>query len=477
MRQFALASLLIGYTQGLICFECDNAPNMEACKAQKRARQCNDNEKSCQQEIRSWGIGGKYKSISQRCKQKHACVNNHVQNPRAAWVETQCQPFTHPENSVCRCCCTGWDYCNGKEYAGCHGLKAAQEVYDEEQLEMAKTTIAPVTTKSESDENELTTTNNPSNNPTMPGLPTVEPTIDFAMMTPPGQAQPTCEWTQWTEWDKCSETCGGGQRNRYRNPIGGEMGSPGCEGYSEGFEYCATQDCEEKQCNDNYVDVCFLLPVSNSTTNQELRLMKTFVKDCKAHIGDFGNEDLQFCVYQYNSEVQEVVSLSDSSVMNTQQFKNALDRMTPLDGAGHDIGKAIDSINQNGFDQSSGWRMNDQIPSILVVLTDFIDDDSFYKNVVDVHNKAYRVVGVGIGENVNKNYLSSIVSKPTDENLFHVDTYEKLEDIVDEVGYDICQVDYWRDDACMFENGGCAYGETCFVQYNGRQCYEKVFTF
>jgi hypothetical protein len=73
--------------------------------------------------------------------------------------------------------------------------------------------------------------------------------------------------------------------------------------------------------------------------------------------------------------------------MNTQQFKNALDRMTPLDGAGHDIGKAIDSINQNGFDQSSGWRMNDQIPSILVVLTDFIDDDSFYKNVVDVHSK------------------------------------------------------------------------------------------
>lgn len=41
---------------------------------------------------------------------------------------------------------------------------------------------------------------------------------------------------------------------------------------------------------------------------------------------------------------------------------------------------------------------------------------------------------------MNKNYLSSIVSKPTDENLFHVDTYEKLEDIVDEVGYDICQV-------------------------------------
>jgi hypothetical protein len=52
---------------------------------------------------------------------RHACVNNHIQNPRAAWKDTQCQPFTHPENSVCRCCCD-WNYCNGKEYAGCRGL-------------------------------------------------------------------------------------------------------------------------------------------------------------------------------------------------------------------------------------------------------------------------------------------------------------------------------------------------------------------
>ena len=67
---------------------------MDECKAQKRARECNENENTCQQEIRTWGIGGIYKSITQRCKQKHACVNNHIQNPRAAWKETQCQPLS-----------------------------------------------------------------------------------------------------------------------------------------------------------------------------------------------------------------------------------------------------------------------------------------------------------------------------------------------------------------------------------------------
>jgi len=189
---------------------------MEDCKAQRRARKCNDNEQSCQQEIRSWGEGGKYKSISQKCKQKHACVNNHVQNPRAAWKKTQCQPFTHPENSVCRCCCSGWNYCNGKEYAGCKGLAAAKEEYEKTlgvtSTEVATTTPAPQTAV--------------SLGPTVPGVTDEPVTIDMLTMLP------QCSWSEWTEWDKCSETCGGGQRNRYRNPVGGTVGSPGCEGRS-----------------------------------------------------------------------------------------------------------------------------------------------------------------------------------------------------------------------------------------------------
>ena len=52
-----------------------------------------------------------------------------------------------------------------------------------------------------------------------------------------GQTEPECEWAGWSEWDKCSETCGGGQRNRYRAPIGGNIDDPGCEGLNE--EVCS----------------------------------------------------------------------------------------------------------------------------------------------------------------------------------------------------------------------------------------------
>ena len=40
-----------------------------------------------------------------------ACNNNRIQNDRAAWVPTQCNPVFFA-NSVCRCCCSNDDGCN-----------------------------------------------------------------------------------------------------------------------------------------------------------------------------------------------------------------------------------------------------------------------------------------------------------------------------------------------------------------------------
>ena len=55
-------------------------------------------------------------------------------------------------------------------------------------------------------------------------------------------------------------------------------------------------------------------------------------------------------------------------------------------------------------------------------------------------DKAYRVVAVGIGSDVDNSSLSSIASLPSDENVFTVADFSGLSDVVDEVGYDICQV-------------------------------------
>ena len=41
-------------------------------------------------------------------------MNNSIQNDRAAWIPSQCNPL-NPFNSVCRCCCDDKDGCNEED--------------------------------------------------------------------------------------------------------------------------------------------------------------------------------------------------------------------------------------------------------------------------------------------------------------------------------------------------------------------------
>ena len=68
-------------------------------------------------------------------------------------------------------------------------------------------------------------------------------------------------------------------------------------------------------------------------------------------------------------------------------FRSALDDMSPLAGVGSDLSNAMSAIVDDGFAESNGWRRNDQIPSVLVVLTDSLTDDSHYQSLVQVHSK------------------------------------------------------------------------------------------
>ena len=97
----------------------------------------------------------------------------------------------------------------------------------DESRDQAVTTVAPDTTDDTEDANNPSNQGPSSDENTGPNEP------GFGIMMPGGPEEPSCSWADWTEWDKCSETCGGGQRNRYRAPIGGNINDAGCEGLSE----------------------------------------------------------------------------------------------------------------------------------------------------------------------------------------------------------------------------------------------------
>ncbi|XP_039256621.2 P-selectin-like [Styela clava] len=104
-----LLSLFAAPLSALKCLECSGVSSDEECRAKGKIRQCRFNEDACEIELRRHEGWGHTLKIYKHCKQSKACDDNHVQNPRAAWMPSQCNPESF--NSVCRCCCYE-DECN-----------------------------------------------------------------------------------------------------------------------------------------------------------------------------------------------------------------------------------------------------------------------------------------------------------------------------------------------------------------------------
>ena len=61
-------------------------------------------------------------------------------------------------------------------------------------------------------------------------------------------------------------------------------------------------------------------------------------------------------------------------------------------------------------------------------------------NLTRILDKTFRVVAVGIGDNVDESALNLMASLPSDDNTHKISSWDNLPDIAQEVAYDVCQV-------------------------------------
>ena len=62
---------------------------------------------------------------------------------------------------------------------------------------------------------------------------------------------PSCLWSAWGAWDKCSKECGGGDQHRFRILLvgsDGEVAQGGVDEDCEG-EQADTKDCNMHSCD------------------------------------------------------------------------------------------------------------------------------------------------------------------------------------------------------------------------------------
>ena len=111
--------------------------------------------------------------------------------------------------------------------------------------------------------------------------------------------------------------------------------------------------------------------------------------------------------------------------MTKQDFQREINDFTPLPGSGNDVSGALNAIRDYGnilsdsfqdknkfpgFSTAYGWRSNNQIPSILVVVTDKLDNQDHYNSFLDVQGE-FITFPVNVNFSTNRQNIPGRVSR------------------------------------------------------------------
>ena len=81
------------------------------------------------------------------------------------------------------------------------------------------------------------------------------------------------QWGEWGDWQKCTATCGGGETRRYRECIGGLLGTDGCPEFtSVEQENCNTERCPDTTiCPDSLFDLALVIEANAAANGAAIR--------------------------------------------------------------------------------------------------------------------------------------------------------------------------------------------------------------
>ena len=261
------------------------------------------------------------------------------------------------------------------------------------------------------------------------------------------------KWSEWSDFDKCSATCSGGRQTRYRYCIGGEPGSEGCEGLPEEAFECNTEKCESDEvCPDSMFDVAFLIE-ANALVEPFQTEVKDFIKSIITEYKSVSPGDVRLCVIRFTSWPDLLHPFSSLTDINSALA--AIDDIA-FYGKGADLTKGIETMEQQCFDESNGWRGTTitagGVPSQAIILTHSDISDVSNSVLIELKTKVQRVMVVEIDGIVGNNQM--LASAPAEENMFHLSDFASLPTVVAVIVEKQCRVDLWPDECYGFNGKG-----------------------
>ncbi|KAL5019862.1 hypothetical protein ScPMuIL_002754 [Solemya velum] len=195
------------------------------------------------------------------------------------------------------------------------------------------------------------------------------------------------------------------------------------------------QEKIDKACGGKPADVFFLLDSSSSIELPDFDKPKNFVKNV-VNLFDIGAKKTRVGVSTFSYEYEPHISLAEYDIKS--DLLMAIENTSYLSG-GTNTGDAIRNVRETVFMGGSARR---EVGHVLIVLTDGMSKipETTKMEAMRAKDEGIYIFAIGIGDNIDIDELRSISSKPNDNYMFQVDSFDALESIRDILAIRSCEV-------------------------------------
>ncbi|KAM4622646.1 matrilin-4 [Discoglossus pictus] len=204
------------------------------------------------------------------------------------------------------------------------------------------------------------------------------------------------------------------------------------------------------KCKTGPMDLVFIIDSSRSVRPFEFETMRKFMIDIIASL-DVGPTATRVGVVQYSSQVQNVFSLK--TFTKKVDIDKAINDIIPL-AQGTMTGLAIQYAMNVAFTVEEGARpLTQRIPRIAIIVTDGRPQDRVTEVAAQAREAGIEIYAVGV-QRADINSLRAMASPPLDDHVFHVETFDLIQQFSIKFQDSLCGVDM-----CTEMDHGCQH--TC----------------
>lgn len=181
-------------------------------------------------------------------------------------------------------------------------------------------------------------------------------------------------------------------------------------------------------------DIYFLVDSSWSIGEENFAHVRHFLYTLTQALHQAGGDRFKFALVQYTNKPHTEFQLSSYP---TAQGVLAHIKTMSYRGGGTRTGLGLDFLFRTHLTTAAGSRAAEGVAQLVVVLTDGRSQDDVAEPAQVLHLAGVEVFAVGVQDAVDFE-LREMASQPHDTHVFNVDTFLRLQDIIQDLVVGLC---------------------------------------